>query len=71
MPMCRGWVYLVVILDWFSRYVLAWEVSVTLDSAFCRSALERALALETPGFSTTTRGVSGVHQSPRGHQRAN
>ena len=39
----RGFVYLVAIMDWFSRYVLAWEVSVTLDSEFCLRALERAL----------------------------
>lgn len=38
-----GFVYLVAIIDWFSRYVLAWEISVTLDSDFCVSALERAL----------------------------
>lgn len=40
----RGFVYLVAIIDWFSRYVLAWEVSTTLDSSFCISALEWALA---------------------------
>ena len=34
-----GFVYLVAIIDWFSRYVLAWEISVTLDSDFCVSAL--------------------------------
>lgn len=39
----EGWAYLVAIMDWFSRYVLAWEVSNTLESAFCVSALERAL----------------------------
>ena len=38
-----GWAYLVAIMDWFSRYVLAWEVSNTLESGFCVSALERAL----------------------------
>ena len=43
-PLTEGWAYLVVIMDWFSRYVLAWEVSNTLESAFCVSALERALA---------------------------
>jgi putative transposase len=37
-----GFVYLTAILDWFSRYVLAWEVSVTLDTGFCVSALESA-----------------------------
>ena len=34
--LARGWLYLVAILDWYSRYVLAWEVSNTLDSAFVR-----------------------------------
>jgi putative transposase len=43
-PMDRGWLYLVAILDWYSRYVVAWEVSVTLEAAFCVAALERALA---------------------------
>ena len=47
-PMHRGWVYLVAIMDWFSRYVLAWGVSVTLDASFCVSALERALTTGTP-----------------------
>jgi len=44
LPMHRGWAYLVAIMDWFSRYVLGWEVSVTLEASFCVSALERALA---------------------------
>jgi len=43
-PMYRGWLYLVAILDWFSRYVLSWEVSVSLEADFCVAALERALA---------------------------
>ena len=42
--LARGFVYLVAIMDWFSRYVLAWEVSTTLDTSFCVSALEWALA---------------------------
>jgi len=40
-----GFVYLVAIIDWYSRYVLAWNVSVTLDSAFCLEALDEALRL--------------------------
>jgi putative transposase len=44
----HGFVYLVAILDWFSRYVLAWEVSATLDGDFCISALERALVHAQP-----------------------
>jgi putative transposase len=43
--LARGFVYLVAIMDWFSRYVLAWEVSTTLDTGFCVSALDWALAL--------------------------
>ena len=42
----QGFIYLVAIMDWFSRYVLAWEVSVSMDSAFCVSALEWALTQE-------------------------
>jgi putative transposase len=40
----RGWAYLVAILDWYSRCVVAWEVSVTLEAAFCVAALKAALA---------------------------
>jgi len=43
-PLARGWVYLVAVMDWFSRYVVSWELSVTLDASFCVEALERALA---------------------------
>lgn len=42
-PMRYGYMYLVAIIDWFSRYVLSWELSNTLDSGFCVLALERAL----------------------------
>jgi putative transposase len=52
----QGWVYLVAILDWYSRYVLAWEVSNTLDSAFCVSALERALTGTRPRIFNTDQG---------------
>jgi putative transposase len=44
LPLRRGWLYLVAIMDWFSRCVLSWELSTTLDASFCVSALERALA---------------------------
>jgi transposase InsO family protein len=44
----RGFIYLMAIMDWFSRYVLAWEVSITLDTSFCLEALDRALQLATP-----------------------
>lgn len=41
----RGFVYLTAVMDWHSRYVLSWEVSVTMDDPFCVSALESALRL--------------------------
>ena len=41
--MPQGFVYLVAVMDWFSRRVLSWEVSVTMDDSFCVSALERAI----------------------------
>jgi putative transposase len=43
-PMARGFVYLVAVIDWFSRKVLAWRLSITLDTAFCIEALEEAMA---------------------------
>lgn len=42
-PIRRGWAYLVAIMDWYSRYVIAWEVSDTLESEFCVRALKQAL----------------------------
>jgi putative transposase len=48
---------LVAILDWYSRDVLAWEVSVTLDGDFCVSALERALAQAQPESVNSDQGV--------------
>jgi len=43
-PMAKGFVYLAVVLDWFSRRVLAWRLSITMEAAFCVEALEEALA---------------------------
>jgi len=43
-PMAKGFVYLTVVLDWFSRRVLAWRMSITMEAAFCVDALEEALA---------------------------
>jgi len=44
LPMARGFLYLVAVMDWYSRKVLAWQVSNTLDDAFCVDALQRAIA---------------------------
>jgi len=43
-PMARGFVYLAVVLDWFSRRVLSWRVSITMEAAFCVETLQDALA---------------------------
>jgi putative transposase len=55
-PMKRGFLYLVAIMDWFSRYVLAWELSNSLETAFCLEALERALKRGPPGIFNTDQG---------------
>ena len=43
-PMARGFVYLAAVVDWFSRRVLAWRLSITMEVAFCLEAVEEALA---------------------------
>jgi putative transposase len=56
-PMPRGFMYLTVILDWYSRYVLAWRLSNTLDGRFCLEALEEALGGERPEIFNSDQGV--------------
>jgi len=51
-----GFVYLVAIMDWYSRYVLAWEVSNTLESSFCVAALDRALCVAQPEVFNSDQG---------------
>lgn len=51
-----GFIYLVAIMDWYSRYVLAWEVSNTLESSFCLSALEGALCQAVPEVFNSDQG---------------
>ena len=52
-----GFVYLTAVMDWYSRYVLSWELSITMDSEFCVSALERALrCYGTPNIFNTDQG---------------
>ena len=52
----KGFVYLVAIMDWYSRYVLSWELSTTLEADFCISALEQALAIGRPEIFNTDQG---------------
>src|SRR6266850_624702 len=56
-PMAKGFVYLAVVLDWFSRRVLAWRVSITMEASFCIETLEDALAKHgKPGIFNTDQG---------------
>ena len=55
-PMERGFMYLVAIMDWYSRYVLGWRLSNTLDTEFCVSALQEALARGKPDIFNTDQG---------------
>ena len=54
--MARGFMYLVVIMDWYSRYVLSWRLSNTLDADFCVDALEEALSKAKPKIFNTDQG---------------
>lgn len=56
-PMTHGFMYLVAILDWFSRYVVTWQLSNTLDGRFCLDALATALAQGRPQIFNTDQGV--------------
>ena len=55
-PMARGFLYLVAIMDWHSRYVLAWRLSNTLEVDFCVEALEEALSKGRPQIFNTDQG---------------
>jgi len=55
-PMSRGFLYLVTIIDWYSRYVISWRLSNTLDADFCVVALEEALGRGTPEIFNTDKG---------------
>ena len=56
-PMARGFVYLAAVVDWFSRRVLAWKLSITMETNFCIEALEEALSTnEKPEIFNTDQG---------------
>jgi len=56
-PMARGFLYLVAIIDWYSRYVLSWRLSNTMDAGFCAEALEEALRKGKPEIFNTDQGA--------------
>jgi len=55
-PMYKGFMYLTAVIDWYSRYVLSWRLSNTLEGAFCCDALEEALKYNTPEIFNTDQG---------------
>lgn len=56
-PMTNGFMYLVAVIDWYSRYVLSWKLSNTMDTQFCIDALEQALTINQPDIFNTDQGV--------------
>ena len=52
----QGFAYLVAVMDWFSRYVLSWRLSISLEVGFCLEALEGALAKGRPGIFNSDQG---------------
>jgi len=52
----HGWVYLVAVMDWYSRFVLSWELSNTLDMEFCLVALRKALSIGKPDIFNSDQG---------------
>jgi putative transposase len=78
-----GFVYLVAVMDWFSRYVLSWAVSIIMDVDCCLEALEQALGVATPHIFNSDQGsqftsleftgrlaAAGIHISMDGRGRA-
>ena len=55
-PMKHGFMYLTAVIDWYSRYVLSWRLSNTLDSGFCLEALDEALSRGRPEIFNTDQG---------------
>ena len=78
-----GFIYLVAVMDWFSRYVLSWAVSIIMDAGLCLEALEQALGVATPHIFNSDQGsqftsleftgrlaAAGIHISMDGRGRA-
>ena len=55
-PMRHGFMYLTAVIDWFSRYVLSWRLSNTLEGQFCLEALDEALSMGRPEIFNTDQG---------------
>ena len=62
-PLASGFMYLAAVIDWYSRYVLAWRLSNTLDGSFCLEMLEEALSRGRPEVFNTDQGVQFTAQA--------
>jgi putative transposase len=62
-PLANGFMYLAAIIDWYSRYVIAWRLSNTLDGSFCLEMLEEALSGGKPEVFNTDQGVQFTAQA--------
>jgi putative transposase len=62
-PMQGGFLYLVAVMDWFSRFVLSWELSNTMETGFCLAALEARSASANPKSGTPIKARSSPRQS--------
>jgi len=65
-----GFVYLTAVMDWYSRYVLSWELSNTLDASFCVDALARALSVSQPEIFNTDQGLQFTSEAFTGRLKA-
>ena len=63
LPLARGFMYLTVVMDWHSRYVLSWRLSNTLEGRFCQESLEEALGGGKPEIFNTDQGVQYTARS--------
>lgn len=66
----HGFIYLTAVMDWYSRYVLAWEVSVSLETSFCLAAVEWALQLGQPEIFNTDQGSQFTSEAFTGRLEA-
>jgi putative transposase len=69
-PLTRGFMYLAAIIDWYSRYVISWRLSNTLDGSFCLDMLEEALSSSQPEIFNTDQGVQFTAQAWTGRLEA-
>src|SRR5439155_19690257 len=69
-PLAGGFLYLAAIIDWFSRYVITWQLSNTLDGSFCLEMLEEALRRGRPEVFNTDQGVQFTAQAWTGRLEA-